>query len=101
MAKAKVATQTKKPHHVVERNLVLLENLTRYLLAKPHILNNLPDKFELVILPEDDPEMRLYNLHLLDKYGSEGAPIVFVRLKSSKIVDFDKVQPSLYAPVAA
>ncbi len=100
MAATKVTLQTKKPNKAVERNITLLGNLMRYLLAKPRILNSLPDNFELVILPDDDPEIRLYNLALLDTYGSKGKPVVFVRMKSSRRVNFNRVQPSLYVPLA-
>ena len=78
MAQAKINA----PVNIVERNIRLTGEIMRYLMAHPQVFDSLPDKFELVILPEDDPEMRLYNLELLDKYGSEGKPIVFARLKS-------------------
>jgi hypothetical protein len=97
--KKKVTALTKKPKNVVGRNITLLGDLMRYLLAEPQILNSLPDNFELVILPDDDPEMRQYNLELLDTYGSEGKPVVFVRIKSSREADFDKTRPSLYVPL--
>jgi len=56
----------------------------RYLLDYPQVFNSLPENFELVILPDDDPEMRLYNLELLDACGSEDKPIVFARIQSSR-----------------
>ena len=59
-----------KPSDVVERNLRLTGEIMRYLLNNPHVFNSLPDNFELVVLPEDDPDIRLYNLNLLDRYGS-------------------------------
>jgi hypothetical protein len=99
--KVKVTSRHKKPRRVVERNVALTGSFMRYLMAQPRILESLPDKFELVILPEDDPELRRYNLDLLDAYGSEGRPIVFVRLKSSQETDFKAVQPQVYAPIAA
>lgn len=101
MANTKITTQTTKPENVVERNIVLLGQLMRYLLAKPQILDALPDNFELVILPDDDPEIRLYNLELLDTFADESKPVVFVRIKSSQTTDFHKTQPSLYIPLAA
>lgn len=101
MADTKVTTRTKKPKNVVQRNIALLADLMRYLLAQPRILDSLPDNFELVILPDDDPEMRLYNLALLDAYGSEGKPIVFARMKSCAEADFEKFRPSLYVPLVA
>ncbi len=98
--KNKVTVRRRKPRRVVERNIALTGNFMRYILARPHILESLPDKFELIILPEDDPELRRYNLDLLDTFGSEGRPIVFVRLKSSTATDFKMVQPQVYAPIA-
>ena len=98
---AKMTVQTRKPKQVVERNLALTEKLASYLLAQPRLLSSLPDSFELVILPDDDPELRLYNLKLLDKYGSEGKPVVFVRLESSHGVSIEHVRPNLYVPLAA
>ena len=47
----------------------------QFLMENPQVFSSLPDKFELVILPDDDPEIRQYNLDLIDKYGSEGRPI--------------------------
>jgi Family of unknown function (DUF5647) len=101
MAKTKVTALTKIPEQVVEKNIKLLGDLMNYLLAEPQLFTSLPDNFELVILPDDDPDMRLYNLELLDKYGNEGKPVVFVRMKSSRTLDFDLSRPSLYVPLAA
>ena len=98
MAKTEISSA---PPNVVERNIALLGNLMSYLLSNPALFNSLPDNFEMVILPDDDPEMRLYNLELLDTYGSEGKPVVFVRMPSGKSIDFSKTRPNLYIPVAA
>jgi len=68
-------------------------------LNTPKVLDVLPDKFELVLLPEDDPEVRQLNLELLDKYGSEGKPIIFARVKSS--VAPAQMKPSIFIPIAA
>ncbi|MBN1453623.1 MAG: hypothetical protein JW963_21585 [Anaerolineales bacterium] len=82
---------------IVKRNISLTGEIMRYLMGNPKVFESLPDNFELVILPEDDPEIRMYNLELLDKYGSEGKPIVFARIKS----DAAKIEPSIFVPVAA
>ncbi len=94
-------TKVSGPKDVVERNIALTGELVRYLLEQPQVLSSLPDDFELIILPDDDPEMRLYNLELLDAYGSEGKPIVFARIKSSREDVLSQERPSLYAPVMA
>ena len=77
---------------VVKRNISLTGEIMRYLLDNPVVFESLPDNFELVVLPEDDPEIRMYNLELLDKYGSEGKPIVFARVK----LDAANVEPSIF-----
>jgi len=98
MAKIELTSFRKE---VVERNIRLTGELMRYLLERPQVFDSLPDNFELVILPDDDPEMRLYNLELLDSYGSEGKPVVFARITSSRERILNQMNPSLYVPVAA
>jgi len=95
MAQAKV----NKPSDVAERNLLLTGEIMRYLLNHPQVFESLPDNFELVVLPDDDPDMRLYNLDLLDRYGSEGKPIVFARIRSELAHLSDSVSPSLFIPI--
>lgn len=101
MAKIETFSKNVKPRNVVEKNIALTGKLMQHLLSKPHLFDALPDSFELVILPEDDPAMRQYNLELLDKYVSEDKPLIFVRMKSSQTADFDEMEPSLYVPLAA
>ena len=88
------------PRDVVERNLALTSEIMRYLLNQPQVFSSLPDKFELVILPEDDPEMRLHNLELLDRYGSEGKPVVFARIRAHQVNELGQQKPSIFVPVA-
>jgi hypothetical protein len=82
---------------IAKRNLAMTGEVMRYLMENPKVFESLPDNFELVILPEDDPEIRIYNLDLLDKYGSEGKPIVFARLKANTL----SMPPSIFVPLAA
>ena len=89
------------PADVVKRNLGLTDKIMRFLLDNPHMFRALPDQFELVILPDDDPEIRTYNLQLLDRYGSEGKPIVFARTKVHPEDPAQPSAPSIFIPVAA
>ena len=70
----------KSTSHLVDRNLRLTQKVMSYLMTNPYMFDSLPDKFELVILPDDDPELRSYNLDLLDRFGREACPVVFARL---------------------
>ena len=90
--------KTKVKDEVVERNVRLTGEIIKYILNNPSMLEAVPDKFELVLLPEDDPEVRQLNLDLLDKYGSEGKPIVFARVNTHAV---KSQKPSIFVPVAA
>ena len=84
---------------IVEWNILLTGKIMKYLMDNPIVFGSLPDKFELVILPDDDPEIRQYNLELLDKYGSEGKPIVFARLNTHPENLAAQIKPSIFVPV--
>ncbi|MBI5841115.1 MAG: hypothetical protein HZB19_13545 [Chloroflexi bacterium] len=84
---------------IAERNIRLTGVIMQYLIDHPKVFDVLPDKFELVVLPEDDPEISMFNLELLKKYGSQNRPIVFARIKTSELTA--KAKPSIFVPVAA
>src|SRR6266571_7455745 len=95
MAETKVGI----PPETVERNILLTGRIMQFLMENPQIFDSLPDKFELVILPDDDPAIREYNLELLDKYGSEDKPIVFARITSHPENRKPSSEPRIFAPV--
>lgn len=96
----KTIISQRKPRRVVERNLALFGEVMQYLLDKPQIIESLPDNFELVILPDDDPVLRRYNLELLNARDPGDKPIVFVRLQSSRTALIGQPRPNLYVPLA-
>lgn len=88
------------PERVVERNIALTGQFTRYLLEHPALFASLPDEFELVLLPQNDPELQLYNLRLWEQFGSEGRPVVLAHLDSAG-VELTSHPPQIYVPIAA
>ena len=56
---------------------------------------SLVDARQFVIDAEHDPELRSYNLDLLDRFGSEASPVVFARLSVAQA----EVTPQVFAPV--
>lgn len=98
-------TRHGRQRDVVERNVKLSGEFTLYLANHPEIFDVLPDSFELVLLPDDDPELRAFSLDLLDRRLPLDQPVVFVRLSTRHMdgasfpsMEFHHVQ--LYAPVA-
>jgi hypothetical protein len=81
--------------------MVLTGDIMRHLVAHPQVLSGLPDRFELVILPDNDSELQAYNLNLLAKYGAEGKPVVFARLRYEVNGSVNPRSVSFYAPVPA
>ena len=84
---------------IAERNITLVGQIMEYLIDHPKVFDALPDNFELVVLPEDDPEISMFNLELLNKYGSEGKSIVFARVKLGN--ELKQFEPNIFVPVAA
>jgi hypothetical protein len=95
MAEKKMSTHEK----IVERNIILSGKIMQFLMENPEVFDSLPEKFELVILPDDDPDIRQYNLDLLDKYDSEGKSIVFARIKAHPENLHIRNKPSIFVPV--
>ena len=91
--------QRKIKSSVVVKNMRLTREVMSYLLANPQTFDYLPDKFELVILPEDDAELRLYNLEVLDKFAARNTPIVFARTKTVKEKSVSPQNLKLFAPL--
>lgn len=85
---------------IIERNLSLVAEVTRFILEHPPILDHLPPNFQLVILPKDDPELSLYNLTLLTSHTDQDKPVVMVRLEGGR-VNLEQKPPQLYVPLAA
>jgi hypothetical protein len=85
----------KSTSHLVDRNLQMTQKVMSYLMINPYLFESLPDKFELVLLPDDDPELRAYNLDLLDRFGSEACAVVFARLSVAQT----EVTPQVFVPV--
>ena len=85
---------------VVNRNLELQAMFNEYIFANPDVVDRLPDKFRLVILPEDDPQLSWYNLALLREQGDQDKPVVIVRMRRSGRIDFAQSRPEVLVPLA-
>jgi len=96
-------TKIDSPINVVERNILLTGKIMQFLMDEPRIFDSLPEDFELVILPDDDPAIRQYNLELLDSYASEDKPIVFARIKAhpDNLQAYGKPKIFVPLPIAA
>jgi hypothetical protein len=85
---------------IIKRNLDLVSAVTHFILEHPHLLEQLPPDFKLVILPEDDSELSQYNLNLLTDRAEPGRPGIIVRLMAHQL-NLEHNPPRVYIPLAA
>jgi hypothetical protein len=64
------------------KNLVLGAEFDKYMVEHPKIVEKIPDKSTLVLLPEYDRELYEANLKLAKRRVKKGEQIIFVRIKN-------------------
>ncbi len=64
-----------------EKNLVLTTEFDRYLLEHPDIAEKVPLNAQIVLLPEDDPELCQKNREVATAQRELGQPVVYVRIE--------------------
>jgi len=82
-------------------NVDLQAAFMQYIIARPEVLDQLPDDFQLVILSDDDPELSWRNLELLKEQGDADRPIVIVRMRTQELVSLMTHPLQIFVPIAA
>ena len=75
-----------KQENLAEKNLDLFHEFMMYALENPEILDRIPKGAQLVILPEDDPQLCQENLEIVRKRKEKGQTVVTVRMLTPKRV---------------
>ncbi|MBF0539587.1 MAG: hypothetical protein HQL03_15180 [Nitrospirae bacterium] len=66
---------------MVQRNIELSAEFSRYLFEHPEIEDKIPTDAEIVILPEFDKELKRFNLKLGKDIETEGSKVLYVLIK--------------------
>lgn len=66
---------------LVGKNLILAAEFDRYILEHPECSESIPPNAQIVLLPEDDPELSRRNLELSKAQREPGQPVVYVRIE--------------------
>jgi len=69
---------------IVKKNLDLHAEFMRYAFENPDIFDQIPKGAQLVILPQDDPELYNENLKTVNELKMKGLPLVIVRIPTPK-----------------
>ena len=64
-----------------ERNLILTTEFDRYLLAHPEMAEQVPSNAQIVLLPQDDPELCEKNREVAAAQREPGQPVVHVHIE--------------------
>ena len=70
-----------KESELIEKNLELSFEFTRYLLAHPEMERKIPKGAQVVLLPDYDEKLRRFNLKNSKRQREEGQPLIYVRIK--------------------
>jgi len=77
---------------LIERNIELSAEFSRYLFDHPDLDNQIPLDSELILMPEFDAELRDFNLSLGRKIEAEGGKVTYVVIKN--------IHPKAYSRLA-
>jgi hypothetical protein len=66
---------------LVEKNLELSFEFTRYLFAHPEMEARIPKGALVVLLPDYDEKLKRFNLKHAQRQRAEGQPVVYIRIK--------------------
>lgn len=65
---------------IIERNLELSTEFSRYLFEHPEMEKDLPDDAEIILLPEFDKELKEHNLNTGKQMEAEGDKVVYLTI---------------------
>lgn len=70
-----------KEKKMIERNIELSAEFSRYLFEHSEIEEKIPMESEIILLPEFDEELKEYNLKMGKNMEAEGEKVIYVSIK--------------------
>ena len=74
----------KEEKKLIERNIELSTEFSRYLFEHPELEKEIPPGVEIVFLPDFDPELKKFNLKLGKKLEEDGFKVFYIRIAKLK-----------------
>ena len=71
-----------REENLIERNIELSTEFSRYLFEHPELEEKLPQGVEVILLPEYDDELKEYNLKLGRDIEAEGEKVIYIKIKN-------------------
>ena len=73
-----------KEKELIERNIEISAEFSRYLFEHPELEEKLPVGAEVILLPDFDKQLKEYNLKLGKAIESEQGEVVYVAIKNMR-----------------
>lgn len=77
---------------LVERNIELSAELSRYLFEHPEIEAKIPIEAEIILLPEFDQELKEFNLNLGKNIEAGGNKVIYVTIKDIRPKTLSRIE---------
>jgi len=81
-----------KEKELIERNIELSTEFSRYIFEHPELETIIPLGAEILFLPDFDPELKNYNLELGKKLEVNGTKIFYVRITRLRPKVFSRIE---------
>lgn len=66
---------------IFEKNLILNTEFDRYILEHPEFAEKIPVNAQIVLLPEDDAELRKKNVEIAKAQREPEQPVIYVQIE--------------------
>ena len=81
-----------KEKEMIERNIELSAEFSRYLFEHPEIDEKIPKDGEIILLPEFDEELREFNLGLGKNIEADGGKVVYISIKEIRPKTLSRIE---------
>jgi len=81
-----------KEKEMIERNIELSAEFSRYIFEHPEIEEKIPLDSEVILLPEYDKELREFNLQLGKNIENEGEKVIYISIKEIRPKTFSRIE---------
>ena len=81
-----------KEKRMVERNIELSAEFSRYLFEHPEIEEKISVDAEVVLLPEFDKELKEFNLQLGKNIEKEGGKVIYISIKEIRPKTLSRIE---------
>ena len=89
-----------KEKEMIERNIELSAEFSRYLFEHPEVETKIPIDAEIVLLPEFDKELKKFNLQLGKNIEADGGRVVCILIKNIRPKALSRIEKIEFESVA-